>query len=339
MNARNTTSAVSVALTLLLAAGALTCLGLMVGDGTLQWPWGLTSDPITAEIIWQIRAPRSIGAWAAGALLGLAGAIAQAIFRNPLADPYLLGSSSGAALAVAIALALASWLGADVSGAAFWGGFMAFGLTGAAFTGALLAVILTVTLAGGVAQGTRLLLGGVVVGVVLGALTSFLTFIAPNVLLNMQGFMLGSTALLNWSAVGRLLVVGAICMAIAATFAKPLDALQLGERTARSLGIPLSQVNAIYILLLATVTGAAVAHTGLIAFVGLAAPHVVRALLPCQHRALLLLSSLTGGLLLLGADALARLIFSPMELPTGLLTALLGGGYLLWRMGKVGRLS
>ena len=93
MNARNTTSAVSVALTLLLAAGALTCLGLMVGDGTLQWPWGLTSDPITAEIIWQIRAPRSIGAWAAGALLGLAGAIAQAIFRNPLADPYLLGSS------------------------------------------------------------------------------------------------------------------------------------------------------------------------------------------------------------------------------------------------------
>ena len=217
MNVRNTTSAVSVALTLLLAAGALTCLGLMVGDGTLQWPWGLTSDPITAEIIWQIRAPRSIGAWAAGALLGLAGAIAQAIFRNPLADPYLLGSSSGAALAVAIALALASWLGADVSGAAFWGGFMAFGLTGAAFTGALLAVILTVTLAGGVAQGTRLLLGGVVVGVVLGALTSFLTFIAPNVLLNMQGFMLGSTALLNWSAVGRLLVVGAICMAIAAT--------------------------------------------------------------------------------------------------------------------------
>ena len=84
MNARNTTSAVSVALTLLLAAGALTCLGLMVGDGTLRWPWGLTSDPITAEIIWQIRAPRSIGAWAAGALLGLAGAIAQAIFRNPL---------------------------------------------------------------------------------------------------------------------------------------------------------------------------------------------------------------------------------------------------------------
>ncbi len=160
MNARNTTSAVSVALTLLLAAGALTCLGLMVGDGTLRWPWGLTSDPITAEIIWQIRAPRSIGAWAAGALLGLAGAIAQAIFRNPLADPYLLGSSSGAALAVAIALALASWLGADVSGAAFWGGFMAFGLSGAAFTGALLAVILTVTLAGGVAQGTRLLLGG-----------------------------------------------------------------------------------------------------------------------------------------------------------------------------------
>jgi len=181
-----------------------------------------------------------------------------------------------------------------------------------------------------------LLLGGVVVGVVLGALTSFLVFLAPNVLLNMQGFMLGSTALLNWSAVLRMTAIGAVCVLIAMSLAKPLDALQLGERTARSLGVPLGRINMAFIVLLAIVTGTAVAHTGLIAFVGLAAPHVVRAWLPCQHRALLLLSSLTGGLLLLTADVIARWIFAPVELPVGLLTALIGGGYLLWRMRRVG---
>lgn len=333
---RPTTRAVLI---LVAIAGGLGCIGLMVGGGALQWPWSWTDDPITTEIIWQIRGPRSAGAWAAGALLGLAGAIAQAIFRNPLADPYLLGSSSGAALAVAVFLAFAGWLGADVAGAAFWGGFLAVGLTGAAFVGALLAVLFTVALAGGVANGTRLLLGGVVVGVVLGAFTSFFAFLAPSVLLNMQGFMLGSTALLNWSAVVRLTFVGVVCVVVAVSLAKPLDAVQLGERTARSLGIPLSRVNAIFIVLLATVTGTAVAHTGLIAFVGLAAPHVVRAWLPCQHRALLLLSSLTGGVLLLAADVTARWFFAPTELPAGLLTALLGGGYLLWRMRQIGRLS
>ena len=322
---------------LLFFASVMVCLiGLLVGGGNFQWPWVAGQDAVTATIIGEIRAPRSVGAWAAGSLLGLAGAVAQGIFRNPLADPYLLGSSSGAALAVALCLSAAGWLGADVAGAAFWGGLLAVGLSGAAFAGALLAVLLTVALAGGVAQGTRLLLGGVVVGVVLGALTSFLVFLAPNVLLNMQGFMLGSTALLNWSAVLRMTAIGAVCVLIAMSLAKPLDALQLGERTARSLGVPLGRINMAFIVLLAIVTGTAVAHTGLIAFVGLAAPHVVRAWLPCQHRALLFLSSLTGGLLLLTADVIARWIFAPVELPVGLLTALIGGGYLLWRMRRVG---
>ena len=107
-----------------------------------------------------------------------------------------------------------------------------------------------------------------------------------------------------------------------------------GERTARSLGIPLSQVNAIYILLLATVTGAAVAHTGLIAFVGLAAPHLVRSLVRAAHAWLLLLSSLMGGVLLMAADLLARALIAPQELPVGVLTAVLGGGYLLWLMHR-----
>ncbi len=186
----------------------LLLLGLLIGSGRFEWPWGGDAPPILADIVWSIRAPRSAGAWAAGALLGLAGAIAQGIFRNPLADPYLLGSSSGAALAVALSLSVLSAWAHTPDAQAYIAPFLAFGLTGVAFVGALLAVFLTVGLAGGATQGPRLLLGGVVVGVVLGALTSFVAFLNPAVLLNMQGFMLGSTALLSWGGVSRMLCVG-----------------------------------------------------------------------------------------------------------------------------------
>ncbi len=313
----------------------LLLLGLLIGSGRFEWPWSGDAPPILADIVWSIRAPRSAGAWAAGALLGLAGAIAQGIFRNPLADPYLLGSSSGAALAVALSLSVLSAWAHTPDAQAYIAPFLAFGLTGVAFVGALLAVFLTVGLAGGATQGPRLLLGGVVVGVVLGALTSFVAFLNPAVLLNMQGFMLGSTALLSWGGVSRMLCVGVVCLLCAVSLAKPLDALSLGTTTARSLGIPLARVNAMLIVLLAIATGAAVAHTGLIAFVGLAAPHAVRAWLPCKHGALLVLSSLMGGALLLSADVMSRALFAPTELPVGLLTAVIGGSYLLWRMRRV----
>ncbi len=287
---------------------------------------GLHAGPdsdIARQILLDIRLPRSLGAWLAGALLGLAGALAQGLFRNPLADPYLLGSASGAVLGVALALVLAT------SSLASSPWLLRLGLNGAAFVGALLAVLLTLLLAQGVQHTLRLLLAGVIVGVVLGAIKELLTLAAPETLRPLQGFMLGSTGLLGWPAVALLAAVWLPCALAAWGLSRGLDALALGEASAASLGLPLAALRAALVLLLALATGCAVAQTGLIAFVGLAAPHLVRALGSRRSSALLCLSSLVGGALLLGADVLARGLLAPRELPVGVLTALFGGGYLL----------
>ena len=276
--------------------------------------------------MWDIRLPRSLGAWLGGALLGLAGAVAQGLFRNPLADPYLLGSASGASLGVGVYLSL--WGGSAWAMTAWLG----LGLTGAAFVGAVLAVVLTLLLARGVQQTLRLLLAGVVVGVVLGAVTSLISLLQPQVLQAMQGFMLGSTAFVSWTACATMAAVLALCLALAWVFARVLDALSLGEATAQSLGVPLPQARMVLVGVISLATGAAVAQIGLVAFVGLAAPHLVRSLVRCTHAWRLLLSALMGGALLVLADVVARVLLAPQELPVGVLTAVLGGGYLLWRV-------
>jgi iron complex transport system permease protein len=312
---------------LLLLLGALTVLlGTAAGSqGWHNW-WSMPADAVSHQIVWDIRLPRSLGAWLGGGLLGLAGAVAQGLFRNPLADPYLLGSASGASLGVGTYLSL--W------GGSAWAlsGWIALGLTGAAFLGAVLAVVLTLLLARGVQQTLRLLLAGVVVGVVLGAVTSMLSLLQPQVLQAMQGFMLGSTAFVSWSACITMACVWALSMALAWAFARVLDALTLGESTAQSLGVPLRMARLVLVGVISLATGAAVAHIGLVAFVGLAAPHVVRSLLRCTHAWSLLLAALMGGALLSLADVLARVLFAPQELPVGVLTAVIGGGYLLWRV-------
>ena len=159
-------------------------MGLMTGS--LGWAWHIDwQDPIVQDI----RLPRTLGAWLAGALLGLAGALAQGLFRNPLADPYLLGSASGASLGVALALAMGMWAYAEAgqfSYAMQWG--FRLGLTGMAFVGAWVAVLLTLMLARGAEQTLRLLLAGVVVGVVLGSITSLVTLAFPKTLPAMQSF-------------------------------------------------------------------------------------------------------------------------------------------------------
>jgi iron complex transport system permease protein len=281
------------------------------------------------QIVIDIRLPRSLGAWLGGALLGLAGAVAQGLFRNPLADPYLLGSASGASLGVALYLSV---FGGSVWAMQVW---MGLGMTGAAFVGAVLAVMLTLALARGVQQTLRLLLAGVVVGVVLGALTSLLSLLQPQVLQAMQGFMLGSTAFVSWAACGVLAAVLLPCLVMAVMFARVLDALTLGEATAQSLGVPLRSARLVLVGVLSLATGAAVAHIGLVAFVGLAAPHLVRSLVRTTHAGSLLLSALMGGLLLVVSDVWARVLFAPQELPVGVLTAVIGGGYLLWRVYRV----
>jgi iron complex transport system permease protein len=312
---------------LLLAVGlAVVVLGTAAGSQGWQVWWSAGSDVVSRQIVWDIRLPRSLGAWLGGALLGLAGAVAQGLFRNPLADPYLLGSASGASLGVGVYL---SFFGGSAWAMTAW---LGLGLTGAAFVGAVLAVVLTLLLAHGVQQTLRLLLAGVVVGVVLGAVTSLISLLQPQVLQAMQGFMLGSTAFVSWSACATMAAVLALCLALSWIFARVLDALSLGEATAQSLGVPLPLARMVLVGVVSLATGAAVAHIGLVAFVGLAAPHLVRSLVRCTHAWRLLLSALMGGALLVLADVMARVMLAPQELPVGVLTAVLGGGYLLWRV-------
>ena len=314
------------ALLLLALSSLCVLLGTAVGSQGWEVWWSATQDPVMQQIVWDIRLPRSLGAWLGGALLGLAGAIAQGLFRNPLADPYLLGSASGASLGVSLYLSL---FGGSILAS---GWLPRLGMTGAAFVGAVLAVVLTLALARGVQQTLRLLLAGVVVGVVLGALASLVALFEPQVLQAMQGFMLGSTAFVGWISCGLMALALLLSLAVAWGLARVLDALTLGEATAQSLGMPLRLARLLLVAAMSLATAAAVAQMGLIAFVGLAAPHAVRSLVRCTHGGVLLLSALMGGALLLLADVLARGLLAPQDLPVGVLTAVLGGVYLLWRM-------
>jgi len=315
--------------------GCASVLALLAGLSAGSEGWSLAWDS-EAELIRAIRAPRSLSAWVAGALLGMAGALAQGLFRNPLADPYLLGSAAGAGLGVVTVHFVAS---IGVAGGAFGGlSWLAqLSLTGAAFIGALLGVMLTLLLAGGAARPLVLLLGGVVVGVLLGAIADLLMLLAPEALRGKQVFLLGTTGLLGWRSVIVLTAGLFIALPIAVRFAGVLDALVLGESSAASLGLDLPRLRLILVVLMAFCTGTAVSQAGLIAFVGLVAPHLVRRLVSVTHAPLLFLSALTGGVLLLVADVAARSVIAPGELPVGVLTAVVGGIYLmvLLRRGAV----
>jgi iron complex transport system permease protein len=349
---------VQAALVLAAVCGVALLGGLAAGSDGWSWPAGLAGDPVLRAIVFDIRLPRTLGAWLVGALLGLAGAIAQGLFRNPLADPYLLGTAAGASLAVVAVLAAAAALGegsalapgavvadmagrssvAGLSGSAAAGyGLQALadlGIAASAFCGAALGMVLTLTLARGARHTARLLLAGVVVGVLLMALSDLLTTAYPQALRARQGFLLGSTGYVGWGGVALLAAGLALTLPWACRLARVLDALALGEDAARSLGLDLGRLRVALIGLLALATGLAVSQAGLIAFVGLVAPHIVRRSVTASHRVLLAASAATGGALLLGADLLARTVVSPQELPVGVLTAVLGGSYLLWLLQR-----
>jgi iron complex transport system permease protein len=301
---------------LLILSAMLLLLGTLLGSTGASW----NEVRLDQTILFDIRLPRSLGAYLAGALLGLAGGIAQSLFRNPLADPYLLGSASGALLGVGSILCFAylgdSWL-------------ELVGLNGGAFIGALIGVLASLLLAGGYRSSLRLLLSGVVISVILGAANSLFTFVRPDLFQSIQSFMLGNTTLLNWPGVEIMAMVLAFCLSVVLVISPILDALSLGENTARSLGLPLDQLRLVLIGILALATGCAVAQTGLVAFVGLAAPHLVRKISGGRQRAQLLFSCLGGGILLLSSDLIARTLFAPLEIPVGIVTAVLGGLYLL----------
>jgi iron complex transport system permease protein len=310
-------------------------LSLIVGTSSAQTSlgWIFSPDAQSAVILWDIRLPRAVGAWFAGALLGLSGAVAQGVFRNPLAEPYLLGTASGAALGVTLSL-----LAADASiGGLAWAGQL--GVTGAACIGAAGAIVLTITLARGVLETASLLLAGIVIAFLLTAVTSLLLLTKPEIWRAMQTFLLGSTGFLSWSSAILLGVVFFICIVPSTLLARGLDALTLGEETAQSLGLSLPVLRLTLLGVTALGTAAAVGQIGVVGFVGLVAPHLVRETLSVNHRQLLIAAPLCGGVLLQAADLVSRWVVRPAELPVGAVTACVGGTYLvvlLWRRNRVG---
>ena len=204
----------------------------------------------------------------------------------------------------------------------------------AAFAGALGGVLLTLMLARGAQHTLRLLLAGVVVGVVLSALSDLITMVVPEALRGRQVFMLGSTGFLGWDSCLLLALGLVLTLPLAQRLSRVLDALVLGEDSARSLGLGLPRLRLLLVCLLAAATGLAVSQAGLVAFVGLAAPHLVRRVAPGPHGYMLLASAAAGAVLLSAADVAARSWIAPQELPVGVLTAVFGGVYLLWLLNR-----
>ena len=269
-------------------------------------------DPLHDAIVWELRLPRVITAAAVGAGLAISGAIMQSIIRNQLADPYLLGLSSGASLGAVSVLLLG----------------VALALPIAAFAGALLALIGTLALAraGGSATPARTVLAGVAISSLAGALTSFVIFWTAqgDSYRDVLNWLLGSLAGARWPAVaisGIALIVVGIPLLFTGRL---LDGFAFGDTTAAGLGI--SVQNSRWLLLAATalLTGAMVSVSGAIGFIGLVVPHAIRLLIGPGNRALLPLSALAGAIFLVWADTLARTAFDPRELPVGIVTALVG---------------
>lgn len=278
-----------------------------------------------AQIIWLIRMPRVLLAALAGAGLALVGAVMQAMVRNPLADPYLLGVSSGASAGAVSVLAWGSAAGAGI-----------LSLTGAAFLGALLAMVLVYALArsGGRMQSHRLVLVGVAVGHVLTGLTSLITLTAGqrNLADAVLTWTLGSLSGTQWSDLGApallLVLVGGWLLLLA----RPLNALQGGEESATTLGVDIPRFRRLLFVLLSLLTGALVAVAGPVGFAGLIVPHVARMLVGSDHRRMLPVAALSGAVFLVLVDWLARVLFSPLEIPVGVITALLGGPFFVFML-------
>lgn len=283
--------------------------------------------PVDAQVFFNIRLPRVLLGVAAGAGLAVAGALMQGIFRNPLADPGLIGVSSGAALAAALTIVL---------GAAWWPDLpRALGswtLVLSAFAGgmAVTAVVYVLSHAETGARVGTMLLAGIAINAVAGAGLGLLSYMATDEQLrSLQFWLLGSLGGARWSAVVLVCGLVVVALALALPLSRSLNALSLGEAQASLLGVDVRRLQQRAVLTAAVAVGAITATTGIIGFVGLIAPHVVRLVAGPDHRVLLPASALLGAALVLLADAAARTLAQPAELPLGVLTALLGGPFFL----------
>jgi iron complex transport system permease protein len=269
-----------------------------------------------------LRLPRTALVLLTGAALGGSGASYQGLFRNPLADPYLIGVASGAGLGAVIAMSV-RWP------YSFWG-LMA--VPAAAFAGALLAVFLVYALArvGKTVPTTSLILAGVAFSSFAGALTSFLMLRSTGELRRAISWLLGGSAQAGWSPVLTVLPYLVIGLGMLFLSGHALNLLQFGDEQAGQLGLPVTRAKTLILVAASLTTAAAVSFSGIIGFVGLIAPHVMRLWFGPDHRRLLPLSAIGGAAALLVADVLARTLLSPQELPVGIVTALFGAPFFLW---------
>lgn len=288
------------------------------------------------QIVWELRLPRVLAAALTGAGLSICGAILQSLTRNPLAEPYLLGVSGGAAVGAVsvIVFGVGIGLAGMVSSVA-----MAVG----AFLGALGALALVLALAtgrSGALPPARVILAGVAIGQLCGAYTSFIVIVHgsdPNAARAALMWMLGSFAGVRWGSAVFVLVVTVTGLAGFLAFSRDLDAFAFGENAARSLGISVTRVRWILMAGTALLTASLVSVAGAIGFVGLVVPHIVRLVTGPGHRRLLPLSALTGAILLVWSDLFARSVVAGQEIPVGVVTAALGAPFFIHLLRRSGR--
>ncbi|ANW20451.1 FecCD family ABC transporter permease [Streptomyces clavuligerus] len=289
---------------------------------------GTPLDRVGESVLWNVRLPRVVLALLIGASLGCAGALMQGVFGNPLAEPGIIGISAGAAVGAVASIAL---------GLTFLGNWT---VTVCAFAAGLVTVGLVYALSrsDGRSEIVTLILTGIAVNAFGGALIGLFIFFADNAQITQITFwQLGSLSQATWPKVLAVLPCTAIGLLIAPCYARRLDLLSLGERPARHLGVDVERMRIVLILVVALLTAAAVAVAGVITFVGLLVPHLLRLVNGPGHRFLVPGSALGGALVLAAGDLLARTVAEPAELPLGVLTALIGSPFFFWLLRRTRR--
>lgn len=279
------------------------------------------------SIVWGLRIPRGLLALAIGGALSVSGSAMQALTRNVLADPYILGVSSGALLFVSICYLI--------------GGFFVSNswiVSIMAFLGAIFSLVL-IYIIGNVKRGgssTRLILSGMAISITLNAISNFFIFITPmeSRLRSIYGWTLGGVSTARWSNLPVIFISLIIGSFVFLRYARAYDLMSLGDETAITLGVNVNKIRTITIILVALVSGVSVAGGGLIGLVGFIIPHIVRHFVGTNHKKLISLSFLVGGIFLLWMDVLARTLMAPEEVPIGLFTAICGGPFFIWILRK-----
>ncbi|GHV66431.1 ABC transporter permease [Spirochaetia bacterium] len=332
-----------VYLILLLALFPLFCWGLLSGSVRysfddlyrgFQFLFSGEGDSVVSLVIFQIRLPRLLLALCLGAALAISGAAFQGFFRNSLADPYVIGASSGAALGAGLAMTL------EIPALGFFAAGGLSPVTLAAFAGSLLAVFIAFAVsraAGNPPPAAALLLAGASVGALFSALLSFVLVVKDKNLNRVYYWLLGSLGGASWASLFPLLPLMLVGTLVIFLQSRPLDLLLQGDEAAASLGLDVARTRLIVALAASLTAAAAVSSAGIIGFVGLVAPHAARIVLGPVHRRMLGASALMGAILVLAADTLARNISPPLEIPVGIITSLAGAPFFLYLLARMGR--